>query len=139
MAWFYNSTTGAITQASAPDPQFFILEADLHLGTGWHEYGTEADVEAAVKANGWPAPTTSLTQEASNGAASTAKQAASAAKSVIGSGFKLTFGNTTGLLSRILKVTFGGILIIAGLMRMTGADKDVIQIATTAAKGAVIA
>jgi hypothetical protein len=47
----------------------------------------------------------------------------------------LSFGNTTGLLTRILKVVFGGVLIIAGVMKMTGAKQDIL----TVAKGAALA
>lgn len=128
MAWFYNNYSGALIEESAPAPEFFVLEGELHLGNGWHEYGTEAEVNAAVAANHWPAPTTSSSQQVSNAAGSAAHKAASAASSAIGDGFKLTFGNTTGLLGRILKAGFGIVLIIAGFLKLTGAGKTLEQV-----------
>lgn len=53
--------------------------------------------------------------------------------------WSLVFGNTTGLLTRILKVGIGAFLLLAGIMKMTNADKDLVKIAGTAAKGAVMA
>jgi hypothetical protein len=44
--------------------------------------------------------------------------AAQVAKDALGSGWSLTFGNTGGLLGRIIKVTLGAILLIAGIIRM---------------------
>lgn len=78
------------------------------------------------------------TDPAVTGAADAAQNAAGAAKSAIPNAFQLVFGNTTGLLTRILKVGLGGVLIIAGIMRMTGAKRDILQIAGTAAKGAML-
>lgn len=51
-----------------------------------------------------------------------------------GGGWALQWGNTSGLLIRSLKVIFGGVLIIAGIMRFSGARQDILQIA----KGAVL-
>jgi PKD repeat protein len=39
--------------------------------------------------------------------------------------WSLVFGNTGGLLTRILKVVFGGILIISGVLHITGATDKV--------------
>jgi hypothetical protein len=47
-----------------------------------------------------------------------------AAKNLLGSGYQLVFGNTTGLLGRILKVIIGGVLILSGIVHLTGADKS---------------
>lgn len=68
-----------------------------------------------------------------------AEAAANAAANAASSNWTLNFGNYTGLLTRGLKILIGGILVIAGLMRISGADKDIMQIAGTAVKGAVLA
>lgn len=49
-------------------------------------------------------------------------------KSAIPNAFSLVFGNTTGLLLRALKVIFGGILITAGVIKLSGADKTLNQV-----------
>jgi hypothetical protein len=49
------------------------------------------------------------------------------------SGWHLVLGGFGGLGGRLLKVAFGGILIIAGVMRLTGAKQTILQVA----KGAV--
>jgi hypothetical protein len=45
--------------------------------------------------------------------------------SLLPSGWNLIFGNTHGLLTRGLKILFGGILIISGVLHMTGAANKV--------------
>lgn len=128
MTWFYNSYSGEIENESPPSAIYFALEAELHLGTGWHDYPTQAAVLAAVKANGWPAPTTNLGKNLSNDASQGAKKAASAATSAIGAGWNLTLGNTSGLLVRILKVGVGLVLLIAGALKISGAGKTLQQV-----------
>ena len=51
--------------------------------------------------------------------------------------WSLLFGNTKGLLTRFLKVLIGGVLLIAGIMRLSGKDKDIIQTATKAVTAGV--
>jgi len=55
MPWFYNSHSGESAEESGPAA--LAYEAALHLGIGWHEYATQADMLAAIKANSWPPPT----------------------------------------------------------------------------------
>jgi len=62
-----------------------------------------------------------------------ANTAASAAKNALTSTFNLTFGNTTGLLGRIIKVVLGAVLLISGIIRMTGTDKAALGAAGKAA------
>lgn len=38
-------------------------------------------------------------------------------------GWSLIFGNTHGLLTRILKVVFGGVLLLAGILKLSSTDK----------------
>lgn len=56
-----------------------------------------------------------------------------AAKKTLGAGWNLTFGNTTGLLGRIIKVALGAVLLISGILRMTGTDKAALGVAGKAA------
>jgi hypothetical protein len=113
--WFYNSDTGSVISEPALGD---TIQAHL---PGWHgPFGTKAEALAYYQANaaanpGWKAPT--------GLAGNVANEAGDAAGSVLGNGFKLVLGNTTGLLSRILKVVFGGILLIAGVLKLSGADK----------------
>jgi hypothetical protein len=51
-------------------------------------------------------------------------------------GFNLVFGNDKGLLGRILKVVFGGALIIIGIMQLSGVKAS--TVAGTAAKAALV-
>lgn len=48
-------------------------------------------------------------------------------------GWHLVFGNTGGLLGRIIKVVLGAVLLISGILRMTGADKAALGVAGKAA------
>src|SRR5580693_798064 len=54
MTYFYNSSDGAFANESPPAPQYFVYEAKLRLGIGWHAYGSLAEMDAAIKANSWP-------------------------------------------------------------------------------------
>lgn len=131
MAVFYNDRSGYYEVASqslnpVAEAKFLADETQLHLGLGWHEYGTIAEMQSAVKANNWPAPTNNLATAAEQGSKTVAG-------SILPSAWHLVFGGTTGLLGRILKVAFGSVLIILGIARMTGAKRDILQLA----KGAV--
>jgi hypothetical protein len=144
MAYFYNSYSGEVNIASqslnpVEEASFLANEARLHSGAGWHEYPDQAAMLAAIQANHWPAANSGNPGNVAAGAAATgAKKAAQAAADAITKGWKLVFGNTTGLLGRILKVVFGGVLVIAGLTRITGAKKDIISVAGNAVKEAVV-
>lgn len=117
------------------------VEAEAY---GMHGYPTEAQAEAKpntvpaiakAQVNAWIFNAQgSVTTHVKNKVTSTV---ANAAKSVLGSGWSLVFGNTTGLLGRIIKVGLGGILIIAGITRISGVKKDIIAVAGTAVKGAI--
>ena len=109
-------------------------EAELY---GMHGYPTQAEAQAnpntvnalnRVQVEAWFANAQGVTLPQA-----LATGAKDATQSVLGNGWNLVVGNTSGLGGRILKVIIGGILIIAGLFRMTGA-KDIV---TTAAKAAV--
>jgi len=63
-----------------------------------------------------------------------AQHALDAGSSAVSGGWVVGLAGTTGLLGRALKVGFGAVLIIAGVMRFSGADKDLIQIAGSAMK-----
>jgi hypothetical protein len=133
MSWFYNSYSGELTSASGVAA--LAYEAAIHTGTGWHELpipagDTESQAAAYVTANykGDPAPTTSISQGLAN-------EPASGAKAVVGSlgnlaGF-LGVGSISGtnLVIRAAKVIIGGLLLIIGLVHITGADNAVASLA----------
>jgi hypothetical protein len=49
--------------------------------------------------------------------------------------FGLSIGNTTGLLTRFLKILIGGVLIIAGILKLTGTE-DKLRVALPRVAGA---
>jgi hypothetical protein len=129
MSWFYNSYSGELTSASGVAA--LAYEAAIHTGTGWHELpipasDTEAQAAAYAAANfkGSAAPTTSISKGLTNGI--TNNPITNAVGKALD--YSLQFGNTTGLLTRILKVTFGGILLIAGILKLSGASQKLSQV-----------
>jgi len=111
---------------------------------GFHGYPTQADANAKPNSvNIFQAPIVNAAiddannaRDVASGPGNAAKAAANAAKkaaqSVLGNGWHVIFGNTTGLAGRILKVVFGGVLVIAGLLRITGAKKTITDVAKAA-------
>lgn len=132
MPWFYNSDSGKLVHEDPPSLGYYTYEAALHTGTGWHELtvadsASFAQAQAAAKAlNLGPVQggNTSIGQLAQNETSNLPKQVAGG---VLGS-WNLTFGGFNGLLVRGLKILFGGILIIAGLIKLTGTDKTLQQV-----------
>lgn len=132
MAWFYNSYSGALIEESAPAPEYFVLEALIHAGNGWHEYGSQADVDAAVAANHWPAPTVSSSKQVSNAASSAESEATSGLGDTL-KGLRLHWPSADTFLGRALKIVVGGVLLTAGILKMTGASKAALGVAGQAA------
>lgn len=106
---------------------------------GLHGYPTAAEAEAKPNAlnnlnylqvEAWFANAEKISLGKALGTG--AKKAAAAAGGALPSAFSLVFGNTTGLLGRIVKVALGSLLIIAGVFRISG-GKDVLQIAARGA------
>jgi hypothetical protein len=54
MPWFYDSRTGSAAEEAGA--LGFLSNLGSKLGLGWHQYATQADMLAAIKANNWPAP-----------------------------------------------------------------------------------
>lgn len=145
-SWYYNSRTGSVVEGGSPAAILELLPEALHSGMGWH--GPFGSKQAALNyysqnesANpGWKAPA-GLASNIQNDVTTTPAATANAAKDAASGALKysLQLGNTTGLLTRILKVAIGGFLLLAGIMKLTNADKDLVKIAGTAAKGAVLA
>lgn len=121
MTWFYNSYTGGYANESPPAPQYFILEFDLHTGQGLHAYGTQAEMLAAVKANGWPA---AVPMSGSAPAVPSAAQAPAVAQHAAGSITNDIIGNVNAqsVILRVGEVILGIVLIGIGLAKITGAD-----------------
>lgn len=135
MTYFYNSSTGGFANESPPAPQYFTYEIQLHLGQGWHAYGTIAEMNAAIAANHWPpADASKGLLSGTSTAPSTPARAANAVKNGLLGSYSLVFGNTTGLLGRILKVIIGGTMMIIGIAKMSGASDKVNQILPVLAK-----
>lgn len=104
MPWFYNSHSGAAHFESGVAA--IPYEAVLHAGIGWHEYATQAQMNAAVKANGWPAPTGSISTGLSN--------LGQSAVSGVGSSL-LGNLNPENILLRTGEVALGVVLVAIGL------------------------
>lgn len=105
------------------------------VGLGFHGYATQAEAEArpdtanfaqmliAAPILGGHPPISQTTVNPSNVASGAGAAAAAGLP-----GWRLIFGNTTGLLVRILKVGAGLILMIAGALRITGTDRRLASI-----------
>jgi hypothetical protein len=133
--WWYNTESGQLTRSNVLTQALQSIGSVFGLSAGWHELdipgsasAAQATAEAEKEFPGATPPTT---------AGINPERIASGAASDAGAGalnlFKLTFGNTTGLLGRIIKVVLGGVLLISGIIRLTGADKDAIGVAGKAA------
>lgn len=118
LVWFYNSLSGAIIQGPA-------IGDTIQLALpGWH--GPFASKQAALdyyQANkaahpGWAAPT-GLAGNVGN----TVGAAAGAVAKGIAGAWKLQLGNTGGLLVRTLKVGVGLVLLVAGVLKLSGASR----------------
>jgi hypothetical protein len=118
-----------------------LAEKEL-AATGAHGYGTEALALAHVNAS--PSPpqelllqtlkADSLSPVGAGGIGDLSTPNATggvsgAAKNLLGSGYQLVFGNTTGLLGRGLKVVIGVVLILSGIIHLSGADKAALGVA----------
>lgn len=134
MPWFYNSYSGELHHATGVDE--LAYEAALHSGTGWHELkiadsATEAQAAAEARKevpNGTP-PTTSFSKGAQN--AITNNPATNALDKSLR--FGLHVQGIAGWFFRGLKVLVGGILILIGISKLTGADNKITQMAAKAA------
>lgn len=116
--WYYNTESGVLSQGNNIEN----LGNNLVGGAGWHELNipgsdTEAQAAAAAKKE-FPAgkpPTTSITQGVEN-------QSPVASDAVSVASF-LSELNNSGTWIRVSKVVIGGVLVIVGLARLTGAGK----------------
>jgi len=115
MPWFYNSHSG--DAASESGVAALAYEAALHTGTGWHEYPTQAAMLAAIKANGWPAPTGVL-----GGLGNAGKGAAGAAGNAVTGGITDLLTQRT-LWVRIVKVVLGLGLVVIGIIQLAGPSR----------------
>jgi hypothetical protein len=113
--YYINVATGTVQRQTNP-----ILAAGLIAAGFKGPYASIAAAKAAIGGKDAAGDITSAAQ--------------SAAKDALGSGFHLVFGNTTGLLTRTLKIIFGGVLVIAGIMRLTGAHDRLEQLIPVAGK-----
>jgi hypothetical protein len=127
--WFYNTETGALTKGN----DFDNLGNNLLGGLGWHELnvpGSDTEAQAAAAAQkefptGKP-PTTSIVKaaEQDNPVTSDAASVASFLGSL----------SNSGTWVRVLKVVIGGVLVVVGFARLTGAGKAVTSTVKAVAK-----
>ena len=117
--WYYNTETGQLTQGNNLEN----LGNNLFGGLGWHELNipgsdTAAQAAAAAKAE-FPAGTAPTTA-----GVTPARVAGTAAGEAGASLGNWTIGGVSGtnLAIRAAKVIIGGILLIVGLVHITGAD-----------------
>ena len=137
MPWFYNSHTGEAENISGiADVSLPLYEALLHTGTGWHEYSTQAQMQAAISANHWPAANQGI--QLGKIPAETGGVAGAAASGAIKDTFSLNASGLAGWFFRGLKILFGGILMIIGIAKLTGADNAVVQLAKSAPGAALL-
>jgi len=73
------------------------------------------------------------------GAPEAAAQSTVAAATAPASTFGLQLGGTNGLLTRFLKVLIGGVLIIAGILKLTGKEDIVTKGGAKVAEGMLMA
>lgn len=119
--WFYNKISGKVAYAPGP----FGYGLFTHLPLGWYGFKTQADLDSAVKIEGWPAPTTNPVKGATN----TLTGGAGVAGDILG---LPTFKNTRGLAVRVLKVIAGLVLIIVGFVQLTHATTAISSAAKVA-------
>jgi hypothetical protein len=122
--WFYNSDTGSVISEPALGDTI-----QSHL-PGWHgPFGTKQEALDYYTANaaanpGWKAPT---------GLAGNLGNEASAATGLTLAGLHLAWPGADTFLARALKIVVGGVLLIAGILKMTGTDKAALGVAGAAA------
>lgn len=119
MPWFYDSRTGAFAEEAGV--LGFASTLQSHLGLGWHQYPTQAAMLAAIQANHWPPPNNHPSNPVG-------KTVVGSVESAVPATFSLVFGNTSGLLVRVLKVGVGLVLLIAGALKISGAGKTLQQV-----------
>lgn len=121
MPVYYNSHTG---QTGGPmsswNPENLLYQSELHLGIGWHEFGTVAEMQAFIKANHFPPATGNAAAKYGFGNA-LGKEATGTA----GAAANTATGGVTDFLSRLssknvwLRVLEGvlgmGLIIVAGI------------------------
>lgn len=128
MPWFYDSRTGAYAEEAGV--LGFLSTLQSKFGLGWHQYATYQDMTAAIAANHWPP----LNNNPSNPVGKTVVGSAEAATGTSGlSGLGLHWPGADTFLSRALKIVIGGVLLLAGILKMTGADKAALGVAGTVA------
>lgn len=120
--WYYNTESGELTNGNNLEN----LGNNLLGGLGWHELNipgsdTAAQAAAAAKAEfpAGKAPTTSLATGASN---EVQNETGVNPSSVTGFLTALSSSNTW---IRVAKVVIGGVLLIVGIVHITGADNAV--------------
>jgi hypothetical protein len=123
--WYYNTESGELTNGNNAEN----FANNLFGGLGWHELnipGSATEAQAAAEAKKeFPtgkAPTTSIAQGTENQVQTEA-----------GSLGSFTIGGVSGtnLVQRALKISIGGVLVLFGVIHLTGVSG---QVASTVRK-----
>lgn len=136
MTWFYNSYSGKLVHEDPPAPGYYVYEAALKTGTGWHELNvspdaTQAQAQAAADAlhAGAPAqqPDTSIGQLTQNavgqGASKAAQTVVPGSTGVISEAGVFIKALTDGKMWRSLGwMLLGVLLIFIGLFLWVGKE-----------------
>jgi hypothetical protein len=124
--WFYNTETGQLTRGNDLEN----LGNNLVGGAGWHELnipGSDSAAQATAAAKQeFPSGKTPTT--AGITPARVAQVAAGEAGSALG-GFTIAGISGTNLAIRAAKVIIGGVLLIVGLVHITGVSGGVADVA----------
>jgi hypothetical protein len=128
MTWWYNTESGALTSSGSVQTFFQQLQSGVGLGAGWHQLpipSTDTEAAAAAEAKklypAGTAPTTSVQTQVSNSVSQEATGSATglAGLSQIGVFFSALGDKNTWI--RVAKVIVGGVMLIVGLVHITGA------------------
>jgi len=141
MTWFYNSYTGKLVHEDPPAPGYYVYQAALKTGTGWHEVNvppdaTQAQARAAANAiaGGAPAqaPNASIGDLAGNIPATAASKATGVPIANVEEFLsRLTSAN---LWLRVGEFILGALLILSGTLKLTNHGGDIGDIVKTGAK-----
>jgi hypothetical protein len=126
--WYYNTESGELTQGNNLEN----LGNNLLGGLGWHELdipGSDTEAQAAAAAEKeFPtgkAPTTSLVKGAEN----TVPNVTGSLLGTLAGFLGLQSISGTNLVLRGVKIVIGSVLLISGIIHLSGVDRDALGVA----------
>jgi hypothetical protein len=127
--WFYNTATGlSIHGTIGANFTAWFDAVNGHIA-GWHQYDTQAQMNADIKAHpGWAQPVGGVGGEIGN-----------LGKRALGLNDPIFHGvHVENWFIRVAEVLLGVVLIGIGIAKLTGTDNFIMKAATTAGKVAVL-